>query len=79
MNGGDWTDLRYNLVTASRLDLIHVTPTAITVFHVTWFIIAALLLLNLVTGAVINNCLASIEEEEHKHEDDKAKISSEVL
>lgn len=66
LTGEDWTDLRYNLVTASRLDLIQVSPAVVTGFHVLWFCIAAFLLLNLVTGAVINNYQVTIEEEERK-------------
>lgn len=55
MTGEDWTDLRYNLVTASKMGIIK-TPTAVvTMFHVCWFVIAAFLLLNLVTGAILNN------------------------
>lgn len=64
LTGEDWTDLRYNLVTAAEYKLIPVSPTTVTVFHVTWFCIAAFLLLNLVTGAVINNYQVSIEEAE---------------
>lgn len=66
LTGEDWTDLRYNLVTASEYGVIHVSPTVITIFHVSWFCIAAFLLLNLVTGAVINNYQITIEDEEKK-------------
>lgn len=66
LTGEDWTDLRYNLVTASDLGLIQVNGTVVTVFHVTWFCIAAFLLLNLVTGAVINNYQISMEEAERR-------------
>ncbi|MDY3858395.1 MAG: ion transporter [Muribaculaceae bacterium] len=67
LTGEDWTDLRYNLITASELGVIKVPPIVITVFHVSWFCIAAFLLLNLLTGAVINNYQLTItEEEEHK-------------
>lgn len=66
LTGEDWTDLRYNLVTASHYDVISVNPTVVTVFHVLWFCIAALLLLNLVTGAVINNYQVSIDEADKK-------------
>lgn len=55
MTGEDWTDLRYNLVTASDYGLVHASSVVITMFHVVWFIIAAFLLLNLVTGAILNN------------------------
>lgn len=66
MTGEDWTDLRYNLITASEYGVILVSPTVITIFHVSWFCIAAFLLLNLVTGAVINNYQITIEDEEKK-------------
>ena len=66
LTGEDWTDLRYNLITASDYGLIHIHPTVITVYHVLWFCIAAFLLLNLVTGAVINNYPLSLEEVAHK-------------
>lgn len=66
LTGEDWTDLRYNLITASRYDLIEVSPGVVTIFHVLWFCLAAFLLLNLVTGAVINNYQVTIEEEEKK-------------
>lgn len=69
LTGEDWTDLRYNLVTASECGVIKVPPTVVTVFHVSWFCIAAFLLLNLLTGAVINNYQLTIDEEEHKKED----------
>ncbi|MDE6536042.1 MAG: ion transporter [Muribaculaceae bacterium] len=76
LTGEDWTDLRYNLVTAAQYNLISVSPTVVTCFHVIWFCIAAFLLLNLVTGAVINNYQVSIDEEEHKR---KKKSTSDSL
>ncbi|MDE6568691.1 MAG: ion transporter [Lachnospiraceae bacterium] len=66
LTGEDWTDLRYNLVTASEYDLIPVSPAVVTGFHVFWFCLAAFLLLNLVTGAVINNYQIAIEEAEER-------------
>lgn len=66
LTGEDWTDLRYNLVTASEMGLIQVSPTVVTIFHVSWFCIAAFLLLNLVTGAVINNYQVAIDEAEER-------------
>ena len=68
LTGEDWTDLRYNLITASEMGLIDVSPSVVTIFHVTWFCIAAFLLLNLVTGAVINNYQSSMEEREKRKE-----------
>lgn len=66
LTGEDWTDLRYNLITASEYGLIKPGSTVITTYHVSWFCLAAFLLLNLVTGAVINNYQVAIDEEEDK-------------
>ena len=71
LTGEDWTDLRYNLITASEYNLINVSSSVITLYHILWFCIAAFLLLNLVTGAVINNYQISIEEVEEKRHQDK--------
>lgn len=65
MTGEDWTDLRYNLVTASRMNLIPVAPWVVTLYHTIWFIFAAFLLINLVVGAVINNYQIIMEEEKN--------------
>lgn len=66
LTGEDWTDIRYNLVTASKYDLIKINPTVVTIYHVSWFCISAFLLLNLVTGAIINNYQLAIEQQEEK-------------
>ena len=66
LTGEDWTDLRYNHITASEYGLIHVNSTVITTYHVSWFCLAAFLLLNLVTGAVINNYQIAIDEVDEK-------------
>lgn len=62
LTGEDWTDLRYNLVVASEYDLIQVSPTFVTTFHVLWFVLSAFLLLNLVVGAIVNNYQLAIDE-----------------
>lgn len=77
LTGEDWTDLRYNLVTASHYDVIKVHPSVVTIYHVSWFCLAAFLLLNLVTGAVINNYQVSIEQEE-KRRKEKANTQKET-
>lgn len=74
LTGEDWTDLRYNLVTAAEYKIIPVNPSLVTIFHVTWFCIAAFLLLNLVTGAVINNYQVSIEEAERNKKKQQATL-----
>ena len=61
ITGEDWTDIRYNLLTASKLGIVKVRPAVITCFHVTWFVLSAFLLLNLVVGAVVNNYQAVME------------------
>ena len=69
LTGEDWTDLRYNHITASEYGLIHVNSAVITTYHVSWFCLAAFLLLNLVTGAVINNYQIAIDEVDEKKKD----------
>ena len=69
LTGEDWTDLRYNHITASEYGLINVNSTVITIYHISWFCLAAFLLLNLVTGAVINNYQIAIDEEDEKKKD----------
>lgn len=66
LTGEDWTDLRYNHITAAQYGLINANSTVITTYHVSWFCLAAFLLLNLVTGAVINNYQVAIDEEDKK-------------
>lgn len=71
LTGEDWTDLRYNLVKASEHNLVEVSPTFITSFHVIWFILSAFLLLNLVVGAIVNNYQLAIEENNEQKEEEK--------
>lgn len=71
LTGEDWTDLRYNHITAYELGVIKTPPVVINMFHIVWFIIAAFMLLNLVTGAIINNYQAVMDrkdEESHSPE-----------
>lgn len=76
LTGEDWTDLRYNLITASDLGVINVGHLIVTAYFVSWFCIAAFLLLNLVTGAVINNYQNAITEAE---ENKKAAAGAEPV
>jgi voltage-gated sodium channel len=62
LTGEDWTDLRYNLVHASRIGVIDVHESIITIFHVSWFVVATFLLLNLLVGAILNNYQIVMEE-----------------
>ena len=80
LTGEDWTDMRYNHITAYELGILKTSPTVITTYHVSWFCLAAFLLLNLVTGAVINNYQIAIEEQERrKKEKRKARENSEYI
>jgi len=80
LTGEDWTDSRYNHITAYELGILKTSPTVITTYHVSWFCLAAFLLLNLVTGAVINNYQIAIEEQERrKKEKRKARENSEYI
>lgn len=65
LTGEDWTDLRYNHTTAYELGVIKTPPVVINHFHILWFVISAFLLLNLVTGAIINNYQAVMDKTEH--------------
>lgn len=71
LTGEDWTDLRYNHITAYEHGVLKVSPTVITTYHVSWFCLAAFLLLNLVTGAVINNYQIAIEHQEKRKKEKK--------
>ena len=55
LTGEDWTDLRYNLIVAEKMGLIHSPAWMVTAFHVSWFVLSAFLLLNLLVGAILNN------------------------
>jgi voltage-gated sodium channel len=57
LTGEDWTDLRYNLLQAAPQ-----SSFVITLFHVSWMVLSAFLLLNLVVGAVINNYDRTMKE-----------------
>lgn len=72
LTGEDWTDLRYNHLTAAKHHVIHVNSIVITTYHVSWFCLAAFLLLNLVTGAVLNNYQMAIDEREEEKKKDVA-------
>ncbi|MEC5167027.1 voltage-gated sodium channel [Flavobacterium sp. PL11] len=68
LTGEDWTDLRYNLVHASRMNVIESHETIITIYHVSWFVVATFLLLNLLVGAILNNYQMVMEEMKSKKE-----------
>lgn len=66
LTGEDWTDLRYNHLTAAKYGVIKTSNAIITTYHVSWFCLSAFLLLNIVTGAVINNYQLAINEREEE-------------
>lgn len=74
LTGEDWTDLRYNHITAYEYGVIKTTPTVINIYHISWFVLAAFLLLNLVTGAILNNYQLVME---HNREEEKKEAIEE--
>ncbi len=68
MSGDAWSDVRYNLISASRLGLIHTSEVVITAFHIIWYILAAFLLINIVVGAVLSNFETTMRKEHHQKE-----------
>ena len=81
----DWTDLRYNLLHneyTTKEDSMNSVPNVsnwvVTSYHVSWMIIAAYLLVNLVVGAIVNNfqlVLDARREEEEKFTKKKARAT----
>ncbi|MCQ2259052.1 MAG: ion transporter [Bacteroidaceae bacterium] len=71
LTGEDWTDIRYNHITAYEYGLIKTSPAIITTYHVLWFTLSAFLLLNLVTGAIINNYQLAKEEQDEARRQEK--------
>lgn len=81
LTGEDWTDLRYNLLNneyTTKADGMNTVPTAsnwvVTAYHVSWMVIAAYLLVNLVVGAIVNNfqlVLDARREEEERFKNKK--------
>lgn len=57
LTGEDWTDLRYNLLNSEHMqgNSPKASGTVVTAYHVSWMVIAAYLLINLVIGAIVNN------------------------
>mgnify|MGYP000259213985 CR=1 FL=1 len=68
LTGEDWTDLKYNLDTASKLGLISTPPWIIVLYHILWYILSAFLLLNLLVGAILNNYQIIMSETKAKKE-----------
>jgi len=77
LTGEDWTDIRYNHITAYECGVLKMNSTVVTTYHVSWFCISAFLLLNLVTGAIINNYQMAIEEREKKKNSEEKEKKTE--
>ena len=73
LTGEDWTDIRYNLTTASEKGLINSPAWVITAYHVLWYVLSAFLLLNLLVGAILNNYQVIMNE--FKENKEKEKIT----
>jgi voltage-gated sodium channel len=73
MTGEDWTDVRYNLLAAHKLNVIKPGPVAVNVFHIAWYSLSAFLLLNLLVGAIVNNYQVIMEEARRKKEGEREK------
>lgn len=74
LTGEDWTDLRYNLITASQHGVVKVSLTVITSYHILWFVLSAFLRLNLIVGAIVNNYQIAMDnenkEEKNNHKEE---------
>lgn len=76
MTGDDWSDLRYNLLTASKYGVVKAGSATITTYHVSWFVLSAFLLLNLVVGAILNNYQVVMEEFKRRKLEEEAGDTS---
>jgi len=65
--GEDWTDLRYDLLSLN----VDISPVVINVYFLSWYVLSAFLLLNIVFGAVINNYEVIYATEKNDDDDDK--------
>ncbi len=62
--GEDWTDLRYDLVKEGASYLL------VNVYFISWYVLSAFLLINIVFGAIINNYEIVYSEEAAKLSED---------
>lgn len=70
LTGDAWADTRYNSILAYELGLIKASPIVINIFHIGWVVLSAFLLLNVVTGAIINN-YQEVLDESHREKQPK--------
>lgn len=80
LTGEDWTDLRYNLLEnehTTKEDGMNTVPNTsnwvVTAYHVSWMVIAAYLLVNLVVGAIVNNFQLVLDARREEEERFKSK------
>ncbi len=66
--GEDWTDLRYNLLKDNENNLI------VNIYHVSWMVLSAFLLLNIIVGAIVNNYEKESNKISNKETEDKIEI-----
>ena len=55
ITGDNWTTYRYQLILASKKELIKTPSWLITSYFIVWMILGAYLLLNLILGAILHN------------------------
>lgn len=75
LTGEDWTDLRYNLMNGQT----KASNIVVTGYHVSWMIISAILFLNLVVGAVVNNFHEVLEQKKIEEEQQARKYLKEKV
>ena len=61
--GEDWTDLRYDMIESTSYYLVNI-------YFISWYVLSAFLLVNIVFGAIINN-YEVVYSEEVEHADDE--------
>ena len=74
LTGEDWTDLRYDLLTHNSI----MYDGMITFFFLSFFIISAFLLINIVVGAVVNNYDQVMHEHSSEQKADYASSLEEL-
>jgi voltage-gated sodium channel len=80
LTGEDWTDLRYNMLDNeyTTKDGKNVVATGVpnwvkTLYHVSWMVIAAYLLMNLVIGAIVSNFQMVLDSQKTEDADELAQ------
>ncbi len=68
ITGDNWTTYRYQLVLASKKNLIDTPSWLITGYFIIWMILGAYLLLNLILGAILHNYQVFFKEAKSKRE-----------